>query len=115
MTWERERCFVRKIQWPFRCQVSSASLIDVSAGNCQRAQVDESGMISSEMGRHNRSEIVVGCLVHPPHKDKGSSCLLLDTGATPNYSDACTVPASGWQSDHPAHPCQLTTETCIVQ
>jgi len=40
---------------------------------------------------------------------------LIDTGATPDYSNACTVPASGWQSDHPTHPSQLTTETCTIQ
>jgi hypothetical protein len=32
-------------------QVSPASLLYVSAGNCQRALVDESGMVIDRMGR----------------------------------------------------------------
>jgi hypothetical protein len=36
--------------------VSPASLLGVCAGNCQRALVDESGMIRILMGMHNRSE-----------------------------------------------------------
>jgi hypothetical protein len=39
-------------------QVSLASLLDVSASNCQRALVDESGVIRTQMGMHNRSKIV---------------------------------------------------------
>jgi hypothetical protein len=31
------------------CQVSSALLPDISAGNCQRALVNESGMITTQM------------------------------------------------------------------
>jgi hypothetical protein len=37
---------------------ASALLLDVSAGNCQRALVDESGMIRNLMGMHNGSEMV---------------------------------------------------------
>jgi len=37
-------------------QVSPDSLLGVSAGICQRALVDESGMIRTQMGTHNRSE-----------------------------------------------------------
>jgi hypothetical protein len=39
-------------------QVSSASLLNISGGNYQRALVDDSGMIITQMGKHNRSEIV---------------------------------------------------------
>jgi hypothetical protein len=49
---------IGKIQRSFSCQVSPASLLYVSAGNCQRALVDESGMIINQMGKQNRSEIV---------------------------------------------------------
>jgi hypothetical protein len=38
------------------CQVSHASLPDVSAGYYQRALVDESGMTGTQTGMHNRSE-----------------------------------------------------------
>lgn len=34
-----------QIHRPFRRRVCPASLVDVAAGNCQRALVDESGMI----------------------------------------------------------------------
>jgi hypothetical protein len=40
------------------CQVSPASLLDVSTSNCQRVQVDESGMIRTQIWEHSRSEIV---------------------------------------------------------
>jgi len=39
-------------------QVSSPLLLGVSAGYCQRALVDESGMITIQMGMHNSSEMV---------------------------------------------------------
>jgi hypothetical protein len=39
-------------------QVSPASPPDVSAGNCQRALVDESGIIRTQMNTHNRSVMV---------------------------------------------------------
>jgi hypothetical protein len=32
------------------CQVSPALLPDISAGNCQRALMDESGIIRTQMG-----------------------------------------------------------------
>jgi hypothetical protein len=35
-------------------QVSLALLLDISAGNCQRALVDKSGMIRNQTGKHNR-------------------------------------------------------------
>jgi hypothetical protein len=35
-------------------QVSPASLIDVPAGKCQRALVEELGMTINQMGKHNR-------------------------------------------------------------
>jgi hypothetical protein len=35
-------------------RVSSPSLLGVSAGYCQRAVVGESGMIRTQMGKHNR-------------------------------------------------------------
>jgi hypothetical protein len=39
-------------------QVSPASLLGVSAGYYQRALVDESGRIRTQMGKHNRSVMV---------------------------------------------------------
>jgi hypothetical protein len=42
----------------FSRQVSPASLLDFSAGNCQRAPVDESGIIRTQIWKHNRSEMV---------------------------------------------------------
>jgi hypothetical protein len=51
-------------------QVSPALLLGASTSNCQKAVVDESGMIITQMGMHNRSEKVA---VHwtpcatPPH------------------------------------------------
>jgi hypothetical protein len=61
---------VGKIQRSYFREVSSASLLDVSAGNFQRTLVDESGMIRNQMGTHNRSEIVavltrIVLCVHP--------------------------------------------------
>jgi hypothetical protein len=41
---------------PFFAKVLPASLLNVCAGICQRALVDESGMIRTQMGTHNRSE-----------------------------------------------------------
>jgi hypothetical protein len=41
------------------CQVSPASVLDVSAGNCQRGLVDESGMIRKQMGMCNKSAVVM--------------------------------------------------------
>jgi hypothetical protein len=46
--------FVRTIQRPFLRQVSPTSLLDVSADNCQKALVDESGIIRNHMGTYNR-------------------------------------------------------------
>jgi hypothetical protein len=37
-------------------QVSPASLTGVSANNCQRALVDEPGMIIPQIGTHNSAE-----------------------------------------------------------
>jgi hypothetical protein len=39
-------------------QVSPASLVGVSVDDCQRALVDESGMIRNQMGMENRSDMV---------------------------------------------------------
>jgi hypothetical protein len=39
-------------------QVSTALLPDVSAGYCQRALVNESGIVRTQMGMHKRSEMV---------------------------------------------------------
>jgi hypothetical protein len=48
----------------------------MSAGNCQRALVDKSGMIRTQMGAHNRSEIVTvhftPCAIQP-HKSNSNS------------------------------------------
>jgi hypothetical protein len=56
------------------CQVSPASLLSVSAGNCQSAQVDKSGIIRNKMVTHYRSEMVVKqgtpCEPMPQHKGK---------------------------------------------
>jgi hypothetical protein len=47
-----------------------ASLQNISAGKCKRALVDESGMIRTQMGTHNRSAIVAvlgtPCAIPPP-------------------------------------------------
>jgi hypothetical protein len=48
-----KRDFVGKIHLPFLRHVSPASLIHVSGGNCQRALMDELGMIRNEMGTQN--------------------------------------------------------------
>jgi hypothetical protein len=37
-------------------QVSPASLLDVSADNCHRALVDESGLIKNQIETHNTSK-----------------------------------------------------------
>jgi hypothetical protein len=66
----RKRYFVDKIYRPFPRQVSPALLLDVSAGNCQRALVDESGMITHQ----NQTQEWSRCKdrrVRPSHKDKG--------------------------------------------
>jgi len=42
----------------FLAKFPPASLLGVSVGIYQRALVDESGMIRTQMGTHNRSEIV---------------------------------------------------------
>jgi hypothetical protein len=46
-------------------QVCPALLLDIPAGTWQRALVEESGMIITQMGMHNRSEMVTLC-----HYDK---------------------------------------------
>jgi hypothetical protein len=51
--------FIGKIHWPFIHQVSPALLLDICAGNFQRALMDKSGMIRNQMGTNNRSEMVV--------------------------------------------------------
>jgi hypothetical protein len=50
-----ERYFVGKIYRLSR-QVSPDSLLDVCAGIWQRALVDVSGMIRTQLGTHNRPE-----------------------------------------------------------
>jgi hypothetical protein len=52
---DMKRYFLGKIHLHFR-YVPPASLPDISSGYCQRALMDESGMIRTEMGTHNRSE-----------------------------------------------------------
>jgi hypothetical protein len=44
---------------PIYCQVSPASLLDIFVCNCQRALVDNSGIIRKLMGMQNRSEMVM--------------------------------------------------------
>jgi hypothetical protein len=39
-------------------KISSALLVGVSAGYYQRALVDKSLMIRTQMGKHNRSEMI---------------------------------------------------------
>jgi hypothetical protein len=53
-------------------QVSPASLLGVSEGNCKRALVDESEMFRNQIGTHNRSEMVAvqGHLVGQSHNNK---------------------------------------------
>jgi hypothetical protein len=52
-------------------QVSVASLLDASAGYCQRTLVGEPGRIRIQMGKHNRSVMIAGygtpCVI-PLHK-----------------------------------------------
>jgi hypothetical protein len=48
---------IGKIHYPFLCQVSLALLLDVSAGNFQRALVYESAMLRNQMGMHSISEM----------------------------------------------------------
>jgi hypothetical protein len=48
------------------CQVSSALLLAVSAGYCQRGLVGESGMIRTQMGKHNR-RVTVTVYMPPRH------------------------------------------------
>jgi hypothetical protein len=43
---------------PFLAKLLLASLLSVSAGNCQRDLADESGMIGVQMGTHSRSNMV---------------------------------------------------------
>jgi hypothetical protein len=56
----------------FTAEISHASLLDISAGNCQRALVDETGMIINQMGMYNRvkQSRCKGRLGRQPHKDK---------------------------------------------
>jgi hypothetical protein len=49
--------FIDKIRRIF-LQVSPASLLDVSTGNCQKGLVDELGIIRNQMRVQNRSEMV---------------------------------------------------------
>jgi hypothetical protein len=50
-------------------QVSPALILGVSAGYCQRALVDGTGMIRTQMGKHNRSVMVAvygtPCVIPP--------------------------------------------------
>jgi len=52
-------------------QVSFALLLGLSAGYCQRALVGESVMIRTQMGKHNRSDMIavyrMPCAI-PPSK-----------------------------------------------
>jgi hypothetical protein len=54
-------------------QVSPASLLDVSAGYFPKDLVDESGMIKTQMGTQNRSEMVAmyetSCVISPRTSD----------------------------------------------
>jgi hypothetical protein len=55
-------------------QVSPASLLGVSAGYCQRAVVDESGMIRTQLETHSRSEMVTvlgtPCMIPPRNSNR---------------------------------------------
>jgi hypothetical protein len=57
-------------------QVSPASVPDVSADYYQRSLLDESGMIGTQMGTHNRSEMVavlgMPCVI-PPYNSNSLS------------------------------------------
>jgi hypothetical protein len=57
-TYEIEEILCRQISAAISRQVSSASLLDVSTGNCQRALVDVSRMTTNQMGTHNRTETI---------------------------------------------------------
>jgi hypothetical protein len=60
-------------------QVSPALLLRVSVGNCQRALVDESGMVRIQMGTHSRLEMVTvhgtPCVI--PCYNSNSMCILV--------------------------------------
>jgi hypothetical protein len=56
-SYECERYLVAKFNSNFS-QISPPSVLDVSAGNWQRALVDESGMIRTQIRMHNKSEMV---------------------------------------------------------
>jgi hypothetical protein len=45
--------------WTFLAKFLPALLLGVSAGYCQRALVGKSGMIRTQMGKHNRSVMAV--------------------------------------------------------
>jgi hypothetical protein len=48
--------FRRQNEQTFLAKFIPASLLGVSVGICQRALLDESGMIITQMGEHSRSE-----------------------------------------------------------
>jgi hypothetical protein len=58
-------------------QVSLASLPDVSACYCRRYLMDELGMIRTQMGTHNKSEIVAvlgtPCAIPPRNVNSNSN------------------------------------------
>jgi hypothetical protein len=62
--------------WPSH-QDSPALLPDVSAGYWDTAVVDESGMIRTQMGMHNRSEMVTllgtPCLIPPQNRNSNNN------------------------------------------
>jgi hypothetical protein len=61
-------------------QVSPASLLGVSVGYCSTALVDESGMIRTQMGTHNRLEMVAITgtpWAIPPRNSNSKGCRLL--------------------------------------
>jgi proline dehydrogenase len=66
----------RQNAWTFLAKFFSASLLQVSAGICQRALLDESRMIRTQMGSHNiykKMVAVHGTLCMTPLRNRNSN------------------------------------------
>jgi hypothetical protein len=84
-----------KFSSDFLAQVSPASVLDVSAGSCQRPLVDE-GMIRNQMGTYTRSDNSRGARVilyiHPIRmkiKIKKYHSILKDTASRTIFRHVC--------------------------
>jgi hypothetical protein len=61
---EYEKIFRRQNSATVSRRLSPALVLDVCAGDCQKALLKESGMIKIQVRMHNRSEMVVVEAVH---------------------------------------------------